>query len=216
MFGDQFGPVANYDVDINMMNKNLSYLADGKELNLSYYEKLFNDLDCKTGVNLIDFFILHKYIEKNNIKKVTELGYGSTSIFLDSIGIKRETFAVDRAGVNANNEVEFVKCNIYKSADMINESCKTSDLILIDSQHAYTMAEFYHNNILINHNLPIFMHDFMAPGRQTYSEQIYWINHLINKEYTLYISSDCLYHGQLFETSGIIPPVSAIFEPINQ
>jgi hypothetical protein len=215
MFDDDFSHIAEYKVSYMTMKANIHKIVDGKEINLSFVESVFNNLDCKAGVNLIDLFLLQKYIEKNNIKKVTELGCGSTSIFLDKLSIARETFAVDQALITNTNQVEFTKCNIYHSADIINESCKTSDLILIDSQHSYSMAEFYHKNILINHKLPVFLHDFMAPGRKTYSEQTYWSKHLIDKLYKIYLVSDCFFHGQLYKVSDIIPPVSAIFEPID-
>ena len=216
MFDDQFGDVANFNVDMHSMRENLLFLTEGKEFDFTFYENLFNKLDCYAGLNLIDFYILHKYIQKRNIKKVTELGCGSTSVFLDSISIKRESFEIDQALTSTKNTVNFNKCNIYESADKINESCKDSDLILIDSQHSRSMASFYYKNILMNNHLPVFLHDFMAPGKQTYSEQIFWVRYLLNKKYKLFIATDCLFPDQIYKISRDVPPVSAIFEPINK
>jgi hypothetical protein len=217
IYHDDFGHLANYEVDLNKQINNFETLAQ----NFSYWEyaKFTNEyLDILTqvgrlGMNLIDFYLLGQYIKNNNVKKITELGCGSTSAFLDKLGIYRESFSLFQAGGFEN--LNFVKCDIYESADIINKSCENADLLLIDSQHSNQMAEFYHKNILSRHKLPIFIHDFMDNGQPTYSEQIYWIENLLDKEYKIFAATNSLYPEKpTFLLSGIFMPCAAVLEPI--
>ena len=113
---DDYGYLANYEVDLNKQINNFETLTQ----NFSYWEyaKFTNEyMDILTqvgrlGMNLIDFYLLGQYIKNNNIKKITELGCGSTSAFLDKLGIYRESFSLFQAG--GFETLNFVKCDIYE------------------------------------------------------------------------------------------------------
>lgn len=131
-------------------------------------------------VHPFDLAILKAYIVKNDVKLVTELGCGSTSRFLDRIcKVPRVTFALEDM---LGSGISFNKCDIFESYDVILDSCKQSDLFLIDAIHSAGMAEFY-LEILKETKIPVYIHDWYLPDEQTWPEQNYWIEHILGKYY---------------------------------
>lgn len=165
-----------------------NYTINEQEIKDNYLkikQKFFpqNILDT-TGTNIVNPFDLHVlkcFCEANNIKRVTELGCGSTSKLMDSMGIQRLSFAKHDASFQ---DISFKECDIYESFDEILAECKQSDLFIIDSIHNTQMAHFY-VDILKQIDIPVFFHDWFLPGEDTFSEQNYWIENILEKLYKI-------------------------------
>ena len=80
--------------------------------------------------------------------------------------------------------ISFKECDIYESFDEILAECKQSDLFIIDSIHNTQMAHFY-VDILKQIDIPVFFHDWFLPGEDTFSEQNYWIENILEKLYKI-------------------------------
>lgn len=201
---DEYGPVSNTEIDNGeIINNIFELVTDLKEL-----KRKIKDMNL--GMNSFDFLLLLYYIKKNNIKKVTELGCGSTSQFLDELNIKRTSFAMSREG--GNKDLDFVYCDIFEKKEEICEDLLTSDLLIIDSLHTYSMAEFYDKNIISLIKKPIFIHDFFIKGNTTFTEQKYWEDHILNKTYKLKILSNVF---SSLNNEERFRPCAAIIEPIE-
>lgn len=206
MYSDDFSKISQLVIDYDFNNKNIEDLC-GCPINFSEIDNIFADLNA--GMNSFDFVILNNYIKEKGIKKVTELGCGSTSQFLDMSGVERKSFALIQAG--GTIPLEYEKCDIFKNSEAIFESAKDSDLILIDSLHSYDMSSFYFEHILKKCKKPVYMHDVFDKGKNCYSEQTFWEKHIAGKSYNLIICSNA-YPAQ--RTDEIYPQVCAIWEPI--
>lgn len=206
MYSDDFSKISQLVVDYDFNNKNIEDLC-GSPINFSEIDNVFADLNA--GMNSFDFVILNNYIKEKGIKKVTELGCGSTSQFLDMIGVQRKTFALTQAA--GSRPIEYIQCDIFKNSQAILESAEDSDMILIDSLHSYEMSSFYYEKILSICKKPVFMHDIFDKNKNCYSEQTFWEEHIAGKSYNLIISSNA-YPPQ--RTDEIYPQVCAIWEPI--
>jgi hypothetical protein len=205
-YSDDFGVTRYFEIDMDKLKDNFM------EINHEEYDldsiKSFLDTTL-FGINPFDLYVLKQYIVNKGIKRVCELGCGSSSYFMDKLGVHRESFAyedVSRCGV------KFVECDIYESADMILDSCKKSDLLFIDSQHNTKTAEFYSKHILKYTNLPVFIHDWYLPDELKYPEQEYWIENLLYKTYDLFVLTRLMSIDECECTN--IKPCSAILHKL--
>jgi hypothetical protein len=205
MLQDDFGFIVNYSPDYENIKKNFQSITHDT-FDVSKIKALM--AQCSFGINPFDMWTLKNYVANRNIKVVTELGCGSTTYFLRLLDVECRSFALEDA---IHSNVGFFKCDIFQSADKILESCATSDMLLIDSLHHYEMAKFYHNNILSKINLPVFMHDWFDDGDRAYSEQKYWLENILNKDYELFLMTR-IYDKCPIEKHWPVPtPCSAIF-----
>jgi hypothetical protein len=209
MLLDDFGHKINYVTDYSLIIKNFGNTVNGE----FDFEKMKNRYGgCVVGVHPFDMWVLENYVFGNNIKTVTELGCGSTTYFLRSIGVNCVSYSLADAGLF---NIEFIKCDIFQSAERIVESCLVSDMLLIDSVHHYKMAEFYHTNILPYINLPIFIHDWFDNGEVGYSEQKYWVENILNKDYELFLMTIAINKLDVEKLRPMPVPCSAILHKIK-
>ena len=180
---DEYGAHLKYTVDYNELKYNFDSIKQ-IEYDSNIIKKYLNGF--MPGMSYFDFWTLFNFIKNRKIKTVTELGCGSTTHFLQNIGLICNSFSL-AAEDSVKNKVPHIECDIFESAKIILDSCYTSDLLLIDSLHTAAMAQFYHNNILTKINLPIFIHDWFDNGELGYTEQEYWIENILDKDYKLFL-----------------------------
>lgn len=189
-----------------------NYLVDYERTEINYqkinpsFNQKWLGITPHLLVHPFDLAILKAYCDYHQVKKVTELGCGSTSRFLDRVcKVKRTTFAKeDMVGYN----FDFIECDIFESYDLILQSCKESQLFLIDAIHTAGMAEFYQP--ILELGIPVFIHDWYLPGEETWPEQNYWIENISYKP-TL-ISRAVASCPKDSMVNGGIPPCIAILE----
>lgn len=154
--------------------------------NLSDYEVIGHRL----GVNPFDLFMLKTFIEKNKITHILELGSGTTSKFLDILGVKRKSFALECI---YHNDINFEQINVFDSYKVVQSYLVENDvdMILIDCEHSERMAKLISEKFFkeINYKLPFFVHDWFDLEKVTYTEQIYYYNNLFG-HYDLYLMTD--------------------------
>jgi hypothetical protein len=110
--------------------------------------------------------------------------------------------------------IKYIDCNIFESHDEILKSCQESQLFFIDAIHSTGIAEFY-LDILRETKIPVFIHDWYLPGEETWPEQNYWVENILDKYYTPYIVARGLDSCPLESmVNGGIPPCSAILKSI--
>lgn len=206
MLADDWGHALIYDVDSSLIEYNFNSIKTD-EFDPSKIKHDYEMLDY--GINPFDLWVLKNFVMNRNIKSVTELGCGSTTHFLNKLGLKVTSFALSNP---SKHQIVYNQCDILVNADKILESCDKSDLLLIDSWHHKDMAKFYHQNILKHINLPIFMHDWNKRGVVGYSEQVYWIEHILDKDYKLFIMTAIL-NNTIYDYCKAIP-CSAIWMKI--
>lgn len=194
----------SYPYDLAKIEENFELINSGY-----FVEDWFHSMPYLL-VHPFDLAILKGYIDYKKVQKVTELGCGSTSRFLDRIcKVQRETFALEDM---LGGGIPFNKCDIYESTEVILDSCKTSDLLIVDALHCEAMAECY-LDILKETKIPVFIHDWYLPDEETWPEQNYWLKHILHDAYNEFIIAraletcpkDSFVHGG-------IPPCSAILE----
>jgi hypothetical protein len=161
-------------------------------------------------VHPFDLELLKNACTHFNVSKVVELGCGSTSRFLDRIcKVERVTFAnIDMTGGEFST-FKFINCDIFESYDLILEHCKTSQLFLIDAIHTAGMAEFYHP-ILKETKIPVFIHDWYLPNEETWPEQNYWIEQILDMYEPFVVGRGIEYCPVKSYVDGGIPPCSAV------
>jgi hypothetical protein len=173
------GYVYDYELIYEEVKKNI------KDFNKLEYQKL-----KFLGVNPFDLFQLEIFLKENEIKNVLELGSGTTSKFLDNLGINRKSFALESIYFP---DLVFDKVNLYESYNLVHEFLNKNkiDFILIDCEHSKSMAELIYNQILkyVDFKIPIFIHDWFDFGKITYREQVYYYENLFN-HYDLHIMTD--------------------------
>jgi hypothetical protein len=173
------GYVYDYETIYEKIKKNI------KNFNKLKYKKL-----KFLGVNPFDLFQLETFLKENEIKNVLELGSGTTSKFLDVLGIKRKSFALESIYFS---DLEFEKIDLYESYNLVQDFLNQNnvDFIFIDCEHSIAMADLIYNNILkyVDFRTPIFIHDWFDFGKLTYSEQVFYYDNLFN-HYDLHIMSD--------------------------
>jgi hypothetical protein len=205
-YTDNFGVKQSFEIDLDKLKKNFIEIKH-EEYDLDWMKSFLGKTPF--GINPFDLYVLKQYIENKGIKRVCELVCGSSSYFMDKLGVYRESFSYEDM---AQCGVKFVECDIFESADMILNSCKNSDLLFIDSQHDLKMAEFYSKYILEYTNLPIFIHDWFLPTELKYPEQKFWLENLLYKKYDLFILTRLLSTTEYKFTN--IKPCSAILHKI--
>jgi len=203
---DEFGYKCDYIFDIDTIFKNFNSI---KTEEFVLENILSHTKEVILGVNPFDLYILKNFISFKSIKKVTEFGCGSTTALIRSLGVECHSFALSD---QSNSGVVFNKCNILDSANIILEDCKTSGLVLIDSWHSSVMAEFYHKELFGFISLPVFLHDWFAPMEDTYSEQVYFAEKILDKQYELFLMTRLL-NSEIYDFCKI-QPCSAIFTKI--
>jgi hypothetical protein len=122
--GDEWGIIIlnsnNYKYNYqNIFNKIFNFID---EYRLEDIVKLIGE---NFGINPFDLFILKKFIFENNITNVVEFGAGSSSKFIDSLGIKRTSFALQPIFY----DIKYEKINLYEQYNIIQKFIKITNLI---------------------------------------------------------------------------------------
>ena len=183
---DEYGYIINrpgYTYNYQKIFNKIINVIDN--FNLTRYEELVH-----LGVNPFDLFLLETFLRENNIKKVLELGSGTTTKLLDVLGIERKTFALECMNFT---DLKFDKIDLYESYEVVQKYIDNNkiDFILIDCEHSRSMGELIYNHILkyTNFKVPIFIHDWFDFEKETYQEQVFYYNHLF-EYYDLDVMSD--------------------------
>lgn len=186
--GDDFGYIINkpprdnpykYDLIYERLNRLVS------NYDLKHMKKIVG-LDF--GINPFDLFVLESFIENNKIKKVLELGAGTSSQMLDNIGVVRNSFALE----SIFYDLKFKKIDIFKDYRIIEKFIRSNqvDMLVIDCEHSARMAKLIDRRFLrlLNYSKPIFIHDWYDFGRTTFAEQVYYFNNLLDKYEVTYMT----------------------------
>jgi len=124
------------------------------------------------GMCEFDLYILGQYIKQKKIKKIIELGCGTSTVFLKSLdNIEVFTYCQDTLERVPRSSSPPVK-NHHLIRMFINESnieeiyknCIDADLILIDCDHSKQFTELYYHKLLKRIKIPVFIHDFFTSG----------------------------------------------------
>lgn len=173
--------IPNYRKNYDTIVKELKKIVNEYDL-----VEMKNNVGSLFGINPFDLFILKKFIDNNNIKNVLELGAGTSSIFLDNLGINRTSIAIESIYYG----VKFENLDLYESYKIVKDNIKNNnyDLLLIDCEHSNAMAKLIDTEFLtlFNHKIPIFIHDWMDSDKIGYSEQVYYIDNILNRYKVLY------------------------------
>lgn len=173
------------------------------------------------GINPFDLFILEKYIEENKIKSIIEFGCGSSSKFLDGIGVNRTSFANESIFYN----VDFKALNILESYSIIQDFINNNefDMFLIDSDHTSQMAQLISEKFLnlVNNKKSVFIHDWFDNKKITYTEQVFYLENIIkfyDVEYMTdlpeeYVNKLINMNDQINIVTTNIPRCSVILKP---
>jgi hypothetical protein len=147
----------------------------------------------------------------------------TTSLLFDYLGIKRTSFALENP-IRDYREVNYNHANIYESTTAINESISDSDLLFIDSAHNYEMAKFQAENILeANKEKNIIIHDWFDNNEVSYTEQQYWLENIIGKQYEVVLLSSYIRKSRNLDLDldldenfslNSVPPCLAILQKI--
>lgn len=197
---DDWGHITRYKLDTYITIKCFNFIKT-EEFDL---QKIKDILDLYLGINAFDLYILKMFIEKYNIKKILELGCGSSSLFLDQLQVERETYSLS----SQEYDIKYIQCNILNEWERIEAAAKTADLIFIDAEHSKTFATEYYKRLLLQTNAAIFIHDWFLPGETTYSEQISLLNLGILDKYKFQIITRMLCK-ELYDNSNT-PPCSIL------
>jgi len=146
----------------------------------------------------LDLHILSCYIRHIGAKTVTEFGVGISTILMRLMGISVRAFSLELSEQGALSggldKIPFTVCNIMnkKFQNRILSACKASDLIVIDCQHSWNMAEYYWNNFLCKVRKPVFIHDMKSPysDRKGTGEQKFLFEKAIGKTHDILLYTD--------------------------
>jgi hypothetical protein len=170
-----------YDYE-KMFNEIDSFITEYK------IEEIINPIGVDLGINPFDLFLLKKYIEQNNISHILEFGAGSSSKFIDSLGIKRTSFALQSIFYN----IDYINLDIKSQYETIQKYIKENkfDMFLIDTEHTTDMATIINEKFLkpTKYKKALFIHDWFDFNKVTYSEQIYYYNNILKKYKVAYIT----------------------------
>jgi len=166
----------NYQYDYEQIFNHInSFIGEYK------IEDMIKIIGVDFGINLFDLFLLKKFIEENNITHMMELGAGSSSKFIDSLGIKRTSFALD----SVFYDLDYVKLNIKDDYEIVQEHIRKNDfdMFFIDNDHSTEMAKLICDKFLnlMDYSKPLFIHDWFDFNKTTYSEQVYYYNNMLDK-----------------------------------
>ena len=174
----------DYNFDYNKICD--SFLEIINNFKTSDYESIGERL----GMNPFDLFMLHTFMSTNNINHVLELGSGTSSKFIDSLKVKRKSFALECI---YHDDVNFEKMDLFDSYEIVQSYLVDNDvnLILIDCEHSERMAKLITDKFLkkVEYKFPIFIHDWFDFGKETYTEQIFYYNNLFTN-YDLHLMTD--------------------------
>lgn len=131
------------------------------------------------GVCELDLFFIREYINYKGCKRVLEFGTGTSTVFLNNIGQRVDTFAVDCPvpGLNPEkyrnvsyNTLHIDDSNIDKFVNLSNDC----DLIFIDADHSAKFAELYYTRLIEKIKKPCVIHDifytYNQPGAYKWGE----------------------------------------------
>ena len=155
-----------------------------------------------------DLYILFQFIKLLGVKKITEFGYGLSSKIMSEVGLDVTSFSlgISDAGVKSKvNKTKFIQCNLYDKSfrKQILQSCMQADLIVIDCEHSYEMAEYYSEQFLNKCLKPVFIHDMTGPYRGNIeNEQGYIEKYLIKNTNDVFAYTDIQNYSDIFEKIG--------------
>jgi hypothetical protein len=148
------------------------------------------------GVSNFDLYLAHQFAKRYNTTDIMELGVGTSTLFLKSLGYNVESFAREMPG-NVPREKElrgkFNQCDVLASDSFskIFEAAEKAQMLFIDCGHIFAIAKFYCQKLLLPLKKPAFVHDFFHPRRgMAYGEQVYLINEFLNDQYELFAMTD--------------------------
>lgn len=110
-------------------------------------------------------------------KKVVEFGCGATTLEMLAAGVNLHTFSLEVSNpAKAFGNIKFTECDL---ADMffvkqIRDELKDAELLVIDADHSWSFAKFYHENYLRDFEGFVWIHDYFANaicGEQKYLER---------------------------------------------
>ena len=148
------------------------------------------------GVIEFDLYILGEYIEFFGIKKVIELGCGTSTKFLRTFeDIEVHTYAIDCDNQDPgpiehdNHTLTFLDIS-ENNISTIVEAAKDADLIVIDADHEQKFVELYYKKLLCEVKKPAFIHDFFIT-KNVWSEELYLKEVLVEEnEFSIFITTD--------------------------
>lgn len=133
-------------------------------------EAIINKYPFYLGINPFDIYVLEKFIENFQIKSAVELGCGSSSIILDSLGVQRQSYA---QGIPNEEEIEFNEVDLHLTMGDIQDEVKSVDLLFIDCEHSAPFAKKYTEILLPTFEGLVFIHDWYLPDEESWDEQRY-------------------------------------------
>lgn len=142
----------------------------------------------KFGINPFDLYFLKCFIEENKIKHVLELGAGTSTLFLDKLGIKRKSYALE----SIYYDINFEQIDLYLKHEIVEDYIRKNDidLFLIDCEHSYNMGKLISEKFfsIKNYKIPFFVHDWFDFNKYTYGEQKYYIENMLEFFNVFYMS----------------------------
>jgi len=181
-------------IDQDKLQKNLaSLIVDDFNLK-DIMIKSDNINHARVGMAYFDLFVLGEFIKKNSVKKVTEIGCGTSTRFMINSGLDLDTFAIADAGESdGGQKVPYHSCDALEAKEQIIESLNESDMLFVDGKHSYNFAKYVYEELLesLKKDILVVTHDFlnnhMLTGQNVYGEMIFLVDKLKkDKRYELY------------------------------
>lgn len=204
---DEYGNKVIYKCSNAVMDKNWKSIKQDRFC-YNKIKSIFGPSYPNIGINAYDLFVLSQLIRYMNIKSVVEIGAGSSSVFISSLGVDRESFALDDDNIPADYssklDFKYYKCDIRESPEIKEQlllCLSKSDMLFIDGEHSRNFAEFYYHNIILSDSMkssngklkPLFIHDWHKSGNKSYTEQQWLLDIDIISIYSHYISTSYLF-----------------------
>lgn len=129
-------------------------------------------------------------------KKITEFGCGATTEELCRLGFDVECFSLDVSEPVKRMKIEpkFNKCNIMDPGwlDVIQDSVKNCELLVIDALHSWEFARYYSENFLPLTKGLVWIHDYFSheSQRTPLSEQDYLDKFVVGKTHDVLAMTD--------------------------
>lgn len=185
---DEFGKLFNRENEFNYDDYTSKLCKSIKNYSMSTYLKMFKGA---LGMHPFDLFTLEQYIKQNNVESVLELGAGTSSVLIDSLNIKRKSFAIESITHNCTFEPINLFTDTKPVIDYINNN--KIDFLFIDCEHSTAMANLIIETFLplLPHSTPVAIHDWFDYDRKIYNEQWVYYTQLIKpKKYEIDLMTD--------------------------
>jgi hypothetical protein len=127
------------------------------------------------GVCEVDLYFLQQFIKHFDIKRVMELGSGTSTLFLNTLGITAHTFS---SGIPdyLQNHPNVMDWHIDEySVEFLSEIASNYDMYFIDCEHTAYFAHAYYENLLLKYPRPTVIHDFFDVSTPVLWEEAHYL-----------------------------------------